>query len=389
MTYYFFGADAYIKIYVLLTVGYLWYRFGLLFLDDVMRKREISTPYRNQLLSVIIPYFNENPAILKRTIASVLAARGNKQVIVVDDGSPDKSCAKMIAQRFGSQVTFCSYSPNRGKRDAQKEAFRYVTGEYVITVDSDTVIDENALVELIAPFSDPKVGATTGNVKVLNHDTNLLTKMIAARYWNAFNIERRSLSTVGVVTCCSGVLSAYPASLFARLLDRYTSQQFLGLKCTFGDDRHLTNLVLREGLKIRYVPTAVCHTQVPTRFRAFVKQQLRWKKSFLRESFISLSFAYKRSFVLVAEVLFNLLIPLLSLPLRISLLIALILEPSLIPWYVITIVTVAVIRNFFLFFEDKEMMAHSIIYAFIHELAIYWLYIVALFTIRSKGWGTR
>jgi cellulose synthase/poly-beta-1,6-N-acetylglucosamine synthase-like glycosyltransferase len=356
-----------------------------------MRKPVAETSlYAGQKISVIIPYYNEEIDLLRRTLVGVLNAKGNKEVIVVDDGSPDLSCAKMLEEEFKGQIIFARYEKNRGKRQAQAEGFNYVTGEFLVTIDSDAVIEEDALIKLIDPLiRNPIVGATTGNIYVLNRNDNALTRMIAARYWNAFNVERKSLSHYGIVTCCSGVLSAYRTTLFHQMLPQYIGQKFLGVECTYGDDRHLTNLILREGYRIHYVEEAKCYTAAPTTMKKFVKQQLRWKKSFLRESLISLSFAFKHSILLPVEVLFNLIVPFWSLAIRLALIASMVMNPSLIPVFIASVVTVAVIRNFFLFFEDKELAIYSVPYAFIHEFVLFWLYFVAAFQLRGSSWGTR
>ncbi len=381
----------YITAYIVLTLSYLWYRFALLFIAEVKEsKRQVHAKYNDELISVIVPLYNENPKLVKRCVQSILDANGNKEVIVVDDGSKDVSCAKMIKENFRSKLLFIRYEKNKGKRFAQKVGFDRSKGKFIATVDCDTVITKNSLTNLVTPLiSDDNVGATTGNIKVLNVKKNLLTKMIASRYWNAFNIERKSLSSFGIVTCCSGVLSAYRRDVISKFMNRYVNQKFLGEKCTYGDDRHLTNLVLMNGFKTKYAKNAVCYTQVPIGLWKFVKQQLRWKKSFIRESFIILKYSFNKNLLLFVETLFNILIPLWSLVIRLSIIVLMINYTNLIPLFVLSIILVAIIRNFFLFFENKYLAVHSIPYAFIHEFILYWLYFVALFTLRDKSWGTR
>jgi hyaluronan synthase len=390
MTFFSSSWGNYVAIYLTITLAYLWYRFILLFITEMKKPKVAIDVYRNQKISVIIPFYNEEPALLRRTIQSVLAAQGNKEVIVIDDGSPDKACARLIHEEFANKITFVRYESNCGKRKAQAVGLTHVTGEFIVTIDSDAVISADALIKLVSPLvASESVGATTGNVYVLNQEENVLTRMIAARYWNAFNVERKSLSEYGIVTCCSGVLSAYRTKLFRALEAQYIGQRFLGIECTYGDDRHLTNLILRDGYKIRYVEDAICYTAAPSTMKQFVKQQLRWKKSFLRESIISLSFAFKHSVLLPVEVLFNLIVPFFGLAIRLSLIVSIVLHPEIILLFIASVITVSIIRNFFLFFENKRLALYSIPYAFVHEFILYWLYFVAAFQLREQGWGTR
>jgi cellulose synthase/poly-beta-1,6-N-acetylglucosamine synthase-like glycosyltransferase len=209
--------------------------------------------------------------------------------------------------------------------------------------------------------------------------------MIAGRYWNAFSIERKALSGFGIVTCCSGVLSAYRRSFLANHLQEYTSQRFLGEECTYGDDRHLTNLLLRDGWRIHFVQNAVCYTEVPTTYKQFFKQQLRWKKSFIRESIIALRFAFTHSFLLPFEVVVNLLIPLWSLALRVILIASMIINPILILPFIGSVIVVALIRNYFLFWEDRSLLFYSVPYAFVHEFGLFWLYFIAALSSNQRA----
>ena len=76
--------NLYVKIYVMITLSYLWYRFILLFLEDIRNHKTNYSRYNGQLMSILIPFYNEDPLILGRSINSVIKAYGKKKVIVVD-----------------------------------------------------------------------------------------------------------------------------------------------------------------------------------------------------------------------------------------------------------------------------------------------------------------
>ena len=378
--------EYYILFYSFFVLLYLWYRYILLFITELKKEKKYKT--YNPFISVLIPFYNEQPNLLEKCVRSCLKANGNKEIIVVDDGSPDKSAYERLKSR-NLPIKLLRYEKNKGKRHAQVFGLKHIKGDVIVTVDSDTIVKKDAIVNLVQPLGDPRVGATTGNVLALNEKKNLLTKMIGARYWSAFNIERKSLSSFGIVTCCSGVLSAYKKSIFDLVKGKYISQKFLGSMCTYGDDRHLTNLFLELGYKIEYVETALCYTNVPENYWEFIRQQLRWKKSFFRESLVTLSFSMKKNFLLSVEVIWNLLLPLLSLAVRVSIIFTVIFYPVLILPIATTIVTVAIIRNYFLILEDKKRGFYCLPYAFLHEFVLYWLYLIALFTMKDVKWGTR
>ena len=71
-------------------------------------------------------------------------------------------------------------------------------------------------------------------------------------------------------------------------LDDFLGQYFLGRTATFGDDRRLTNYALRAG-KVVLAERSRAATAVPERLSHYVRQQVRWNKSFFRESLWVLS----------------------------------------------------------------------------------------------------
>jgi len=182
------------------------------------------------------------------------------------------------------RIKFVPAKSNGGKREAQRLAWMRSSGhELYFSVDSDTVLDSNAISQLASNFRNPDVAAATGYVDVGNWKQNWLTRLIDMRYWSAFFVERAAQSYHQAVMCCSGPLAAYRASVVDQVMGRYATQRFLDRLCTFGDDRHLTNLVLSLGYLVVMDPRAHCLTAVPTTLRQYIRQQTRWNKSFYRE----------------------------------------------------------------------------------------------------------
>ena len=147
------------------------------------------------------------------------------------------------------------FSENKGKREALHYAVKNLIDddvEFVVTIDSDTVLEGDALIRVVEPLKSPRIGAATGNVLLLNESQNLLTRMIGTYYWVGLNIYKQAQSVIRSVVCCSGCLAAYRAPLLREIIDEFASQRFLGERCTHSEDRHLTNLVLREGYDVVY-----------------------------------------------------------------------------------------------------------------------------------------
>ena len=249
-------------------------------------------------VSVIIPAFNEEDGI-EATIAAALAAdypTEKVEVIAVNDGSTDRTWERMrAAQRRFPMATVIDLGRNYGKRAAMAEGYRHSSGEILLFVDSDSYLARDGIRQIVQPFADSRVGAVVGHADVANPMRNWLTKMQQVRYYAAFRIMKGTESMLsGTVTCASGCCSAYRRTAIDSLIPAWEFQRFLGRPATFGDDRALTNRVLRDW-RVVYQSTARATTFVPETARRFIIQQLRWKKSWLRESLYVAQYFWRKN----------------------------------------------------------------------------------------------
>ena len=260
-------------------------------------------------VSIIIPCFDEEEWI-QRTIHSCINQDypvDKLEVIVVDDHSNDRSAERvqeMIAQlkaadtndnayRVSERIRFLQQPFNMGKRDAMARGAREAKHELLVFVDSDSFLDPFAVRNIVQPFKDEEMGGVSGRTDVANTYTNSLTKMQAVRYSVAFRIMKAAEGYFDAATCLSGPLSCYRKDLVLKYLDDWLNQTFLGQKATFGDDRSMTNFILRHN-RTTYQDTAVCMTIVPRSYHVFLRQQMRWKRSWLRESLIASRYMWKK-----------------------------------------------------------------------------------------------
>jgi hyaluronan synthase len=297
----------------ILTVGWFFYR------------NPATGQVKNDLVSVIIPVYNEKSNIGVVVDAVYRSTYDNVEVVVVNDGSTDgtKEILENLEKKYPNMKVI--HKKNEGKRKAVATAFFVSRGRYVVLIDSDSVVDKHAIEEFVKAFnSDLKIGAAVGHVKVWNAK-NILTKCQDVWYDFAFNIHKACESTFGTVTCCSGCLSAYRREAIARYIpywaeakiqnssDRtltsYTiatpmvksqlapiSQRLMESMAQYDDaeDRGLTaqSIVVWKSV---YVVSAIAYTQVPEKFRGFLKQQTRWKKGYIRTNFFVSTFFWRKN----------------------------------------------------------------------------------------------
>jgi hyaluronan synthase/N-acetylglucosaminyltransferase len=346
-------------------------------------------------VDILIAAYNEEEKSLRACFDSLLAQEydGEIRVYVVDDCSPNREEVMPLYREYGALPGWEILLPsqNRGKRHAQDAAFGRCRGEIVVTIDSDTVVAPDGVREIVRPFADPRIGGVTGDVGVMNWRTNILTRLIGMRYWIAFNQERAAQSCFRSVLCCSGPLAAYRRPMLAACWPDYVSQTFKGISCTYGDDRHLTNLVLAAGYDTIFAPGATAITNAPETLRGYLKQQLRWNKSFYRELLWTLPYLLGRSPYMVFELLVQTILPLLlTLAITSSICFAILVNPWHLVHYVVAITVMALVRCCYAIYRTRRLsFLLFVLYGFIHAALLVPLRLRALSTLTDNSWGTR
>jgi hyaluronan synthase len=250
-------------------------------------------------ITIIIPAYNEGAMVEKAIYAAVASdyPADRLEIICIDDGSNDDTWFYIdrARQRYPKLIKAIRFPKNRGKKEGLYAGFTHGKGDYFVTIDSDSVIAPDTVKQVIAPMlNDPQIGAVAGNVKVYNRGRSLMARMLAVRFVLAFDFLRASQSMYGCVTCTPGALSAYRAKALKPILKKWRTQTFMGLPANIGEDRALTNYVLRQGYYTSYQRRAVVHTKVPESYRGLCRMYLRWDRSNFRENWVQLKFIFTR-----------------------------------------------------------------------------------------------
>ncbi|RIX49239.1 glycosyltransferase family 2 protein [Paenibacillus nanensis] len=386
-------------LYSLIAAAFLLsrYLFGALHRDVPVN------PEYTPGVSVIIPCFNEEEWI-HRTIQSCINQDypvDKLEVIVVDDRSTDGSVARMEeviariyneAERFATKerLRLVVMPQNGGKREALVQGVRLAKHDLVVFVDSDSFLEPTAIRHLVQPFQDPKMGGVAGRTDVENKFTNGITKLQTVRYYIAFRIMKAAESYFDSVTCLSGPLSCYRKELVLKHADAWLNQKFFGRPATFGDDRAMTNFVLRTH-RTGYQDTAVCSTIVPSRMKVFLKQQMRWKRSWLRESLIAGSFIWKKEPFMALFFYIGLIVPIAAPVIVLYNLIYVPLAHGVFPGtFLMGLLLMALLMSFaHLFFRKSRLWVFGIVFCLFYELVLLWQMPVAWVTFWKSTWGTR
>ena len=352
------------------------------------------------LITVIIPAYNEG-AMVEKAINSVVASdypADRLEIICIDDGSRDDTWNYLhrAQKNYPHLVKAIRFPHNQGKREALYAGLTQGRGKYFVTIDSDSVIEPDTLRQILAPLiQDPKVGAVAGNVKVYNRTANFLTRMLWVRFILSFDFLRASQSMYGFVFCTPGALSAYRREAIFPILEAWRHQTFLGARCTIGEDRAFTNLVLRQGYWTVYQRSAVVYTTVPGTYQGLYRMLLRWDRSNFRESLIQLCYMFTkyrprhRLLPILDFFLRELEFPMtcIFLPL---LLISLAGCPLALVKFVSGLGLVSFILTSYYIRQERDMdFVYGILYSYYAFLLLRWIKPYAFLTLRNGRWLTR
>ena len=351
--------------------------------------------------SVIVPAYNEGAQVLY-TLRSVAASDypvEKLQIITVDDGSKDDTWRwmKQAERELGDRVELVRLTQNSGKRRALFEGFQRSRGEILVTIDSDSEVDASTLRHLVSPFMrDPMVGGVAGNVRVLNTAAGIIPKMLDVSFTFSFDFIRASQSRVNTVMTTPGALSAYRRSVVGPVLNQWLHQTFFGQPANIGEDRALTNLILKNGYHVHFAKNAVVYTEVPTAYTGLAKMFLRWARSNVRETIVMARFIFKRfrrTPALGARI--NLLLHLHRMTvgeiLKIWSLSIIVFYPTL---FFLNMFTGAILFSmipglFYLSRHKDSNFLWAIPYSLFWLIGLSWISLYALFTPHRTGWLTR
>lgn len=394
----YFKFNKWLYLYSIIAAVFLLSRY---FFGTFYRPIKI-TPDFTPGVSIIIPCFNEEEWIQKTIISCINQAYpvDKLEVIVVDDCSNDKSVqkAKEIFEELyqderyqtKERLQLIVQDGNKGKRDALALGVKVAKHDLVVFVDSDSFLDPYAIYNLVQPFQDPKMGGVSGRTDVANIYTNVLTKMQTVRYYIAFRVMKAAEAYFDAVTCLSGPLSCYRKDIVLENMDAWLNQSFLGQKATFGDDRAMTNFVLRHH-RTYYQDTAICSTIVPNRYPVFLKQQMRWKRSWLRESLLAGKFMWRKEPFMSVLFYIGVIVPIVAPIVVLYNLIYVPIVHHVFPsTFLIGILMMSLLMSAAqLFLKKSTTWIFGLVFCFYYEAVLLWQMPVAWVTFWKSTWGTR
>src|SRR4051795_78276 len=158
--------DPLFGIYGAVVATYIGSRFFL-----SLAYRPVKGRWFRPRVAIVMPAFNEEDAVAQ-SLRSLLRLRypaEHLEIVAVNDGSTDGTIDELrtVEEEAAGRVRVIDFESNRGKRAAMAAGIRATDAEIIAFVDSDSVVEPDALTAIVQPFGDAKVGAVCGHARVL------------------------------------------------------------------------------------------------------------------------------------------------------------------------------------------------------------------------------
>jgi len=220
--------------------------------------------------------------------------------------------------------------------------------------------------------------------------------MLNVSFVFSFEFIRAAQSTLGFVLCTPGALSAYRKDAMLNSLDTWINQQFFGRFATIGEDRAMTNLILKQGYEVLFQRDANVLTNIPIKFKNLHKMFTRWGRSNVRETWMMSRFVFRNfrttqktgpRFIFINQWIKLLLAyPLVLLMFYFFLTHpVLYLSSALTSTFIFSSIQMLFFTRKYNFIDSLWAYPYSIFYLF----ALFWIFPFSIATVKNEGWLTR
>ncbi len=269
-------------------------------------------------IAMIIPVYNEELNVVQ-SVQSILSLEyPNFEVIVVNDGSKDKSLARLIEafrltkferpfeQTLDHSPMLGLYSSpvndrlvvvdklNGGKADAQNAGINVCRAPIFCVIDGDSILEPDALIRVVQPFiDDPErtiaVGGTIriangskiegGRVKEVHLPRRILPLFQVVEYLRAFLLARLAWSRINTLTLVSGAFGVFRRAEVVAV--RGFTKGSMGEDLDMVLKLHKHMIESKRSYRIHFIPEPVCWTEAPETLAVLARQRSRWQRGAL------------------------------------------------------------------------------------------------------------
>ena len=269
-------------------------------------------------ISILAPAYNEGANIIENVRSLLSIHYNNMEVIIINDGSKDDSMEKLIdvydlykadffvdeqiptknirgiyrSRNFIYSKLIVVDKENGGKADALNVGINVSGNDYVVCIDVDCILEQDALLKLIKPFLESpleRVIATGGVVRIangceiengrlmkINLPDQFLPRAQTLEYIRAFLLGRMAWARLNGLMLISGAFGAFDKEIVIKC-GGYDHK-------TVGEDMELIVRMRRYmeerdlPYKVAFIPDPLCWTEAPASYKILGRQRNRWTR---------------------------------------------------------------------------------------------------------------
>jgi cellulose synthase/poly-beta-1,6-N-acetylglucosamine synthase-like glycosyltransferase len=245
-------------------IGYgllLWLliKFRSLFKKTNNKKKDFFYPH----VSLVIPAFNEEDFIREKidNTLSLDYPADKLQIIFSTDGSNDRT--PEIIKEY-ARFHLMHNSERKGKIAAMNRAMKTITNPYVIFCDANTLVNKDAVKEIVRHYQDSKVGAVSGEKKVMSQADNNTAGKGESLYWKYESSLKKLDSEFYTVVGAAGELFSFRTDLFEEVEED-----------TLLDDFMISLRICQKGYRVIYEPRAFAMEKPSSNLKEEQKRKVR------------------------------------------------------------------------------------------------------------------
>ncbi|GAA6113784.1 glycosyltransferase [Apilactobacillus apinorum] len=257
-----------------IAVSAIWI-VGAIYGSIFRRSEKFSNVDGSDLVSILVPAHNESDTLNEAIQSISNIDYKNFEVVLIDDKSDDDTLDIMyrLQKQYADQFTIkvVPIDVNQGKANAMNQGFAVAEGEYIVGIDSDSLLAKNSVSELVKTLkSNEKLGAIAGKPVVRNR-TTVLGRLQLLEYIGVIDIIKKAQAFLyGRINTVSGVIVGFRRAALLDVGGWHTD--------VITEDIDITWRMYRKGWQVSYQPSAVCWILVPENTKNLIKQRRRWAR---------------------------------------------------------------------------------------------------------------
>lgn len=224
-------------------------------------------------VSVLLPAFNEAKVIEAALKNFEKIDYKNFEVLVIDDGSEDETFEK--AEKLKDTLCFplrVFRKRNGGKADALNFGIAEAKGEFILCMDSDSILSVDTIKKGIINFANnEKLAAVGGMVHVLRSSGKMIERFQQLDYLVG-HFQKKALSLFGKVSIVPGPIGLFRKSAVLEVGGYEAKDE------TFAEDAEITLRLIAAGWSIVCSDEMKSFTEVPQEYSSLLQQRYRWSR---------------------------------------------------------------------------------------------------------------